>query len=478
MAIPTDRLIAIGDIIHRPLTVIEEPRIKPDVGILDAPLRCLVLNEEWFKHVGGAIEVLTEWRAWVDDYDERSDSVQEILKILSGEYCMFQLRQNPSNSCLMEQSLDNGATWTTAFDYSQCISPALASESLNDSIDALNQLIADYDTTVASIAPDMVYDSSATDDIRDLALCHALNEIVDLMCEAELEYRRQIALASTITAIMLALLAVVITVATAGTATPFYLALSASLAGGFGVLFGGLSEAILTDETAKDAVVCCMRDALAGSTLAKIDFEESLDACGFTGGTNEAQLAGAISELLTEDNMYTSFLDYMQRAYRLAEIGIADCPCPEDWEYTIDFTVEDGVADGWAIANWSDGWFNGLGYRSEHTGTQELIYLTLTLPQESDVTFVSFDFASTDQTRFDNLNNTFVTGSFVLNGTPTETLRVTSNNRLINITTTMYDGVEFPTDQVRTQNNPWFTGSGKWYVTQCTIRGTGVNPYA
>jgi len=328
VATPTDRLIAVGDIIHRPLVVIEEPRTKPSVGILDEPLRCFIVNAEWMKHIGGAIEVLTEWRAWVDDTDERSASVQEVLKILSEDNCMlFQLRQNPSDPCLMEQSLDGGATWITAFDNSLCVSPAIASQSLNDSIDLLNSLLTAYDGTVSSIAPDMVYDSTATDDIRDLALCHSLNEIVDLMRQSEIEYRNQIALASTVTSIMLAILAVVILVATAGTATPFYMAVSASLAGGFGLLFGALSNAILTDDTAKDAVVCCMRDALKGSTITQLTFEQSLDNCNFTAVTNEAQLSGAISQLLTQDNMYISFLDYMQRAYPRAELGILYCSC-------------------------------------------------------------------------------------------------------------------------------------------------------
>jgi len=372
MATPTDRLIGVGDIIHRPLTVIEEPRTKPTVGILDAPVRCYIVNEEWAKHIVGAIEVLTEWRAWVDDTDERSDSVQEVLKMLSEENCMlFQLRQNPNDACVMEQSFDNGVTWSTVFDYSLCVSPAIASQSLNDSTDALNSLNTAYDGTVVSVAPDMVYDSTATDDIRDKALCHALMQLVDFMCEAELEYRRQIALLSAITLIIMAIIGAIITVATLGTAIPIYLAISASLAGGFGVLFGGLSEAIITDDTAKDAVVCCMRDALFGATITQTTFENSLDNCGFTGGTNEAQLSSAIAQLLTQSDMYVSFLDYMQRAYKLAELGIASCICDETWTSVLDLTISDysfvyGVGQ---LGNPAGVWTNGVGIvGSEYQG--------------------------------------------------------------------------------------------------------------
>lgn len=36
----------------------------------------------------------------------------------------YRLRQNPTNACLLEQSLDEGGTWTTAFNYALCKQPA------------------------------------------------------------------------------------------------------------------------------------------------------------------------------------------------------------------------------------------------------------------------------------------------------------------------------------------------------------------
>jgi len=41
------------------------------------------------------------------------------LSVLGSEE-MFRLRQNEENNCLLEQSLDNGQTWLTAFDYGLC----------------------------------------------------------------------------------------------------------------------------------------------------------------------------------------------------------------------------------------------------------------------------------------------------------------------------------------------------------------------
>lgn len=316
--------------------------VVPSAGVFDSPYHCYMINAEWAKIVMGFVSWMSTVAVWDDATDDDHAGIQGILEFLSQDgICMglFQLRQSTTDNCILEQSVDGGYNWTTAFDYSLCFNAGLTSESLNSSIDLQDTLIADYDTTVVSIAPDMVYDATADDDIRDIALCHAINQLVDMMCDAELEYRRQIALASEITSIMLAILAVIVTIATAGTATPFYLAVSSALAGGFGLLFGGLSEAILNDTDARALVACCMLNDLKGATITETTFEASLDSCGFTGGSNEAQLAGAIVQLLTQDEMYISFVDYMQRAYRKAELGLLDCGCLEPWTSVLDLTV-------------------------------------------------------------------------------------------------------------------------------------------
>ncbi len=153
------------------------------------------------------------------------------------------------------------------------------------------------------------------------------------------------------------------------------------------------------------------------------------------------------------------------------------CQVCDGWEKTWDFTVDGGVADGWAVAGIGDGWFAGLGWRSEHLSNQELNYLTLTLPQESTVYYYEFTFASTAQTLFGSNTGGQIVGAYVINGNYNETFRVTSSNRVINATTVMYNGVDLQVDLIRTLNNPFFIGSGKWYITACTIKGTGVNPY-
>jgi len=313
--------------------------VPPEVGIFDEPSRCYKLNNEWARIIMGLVSWLAATPVWRDAENEGYFAIEQILKFMIGEDCMsFELRQNPDDTCLLEQSLDGGATWLTAFDYSLCSPATNPNQILEDGNALLQDLKLVYDGTVPSVAPNMVYDQTSEDDIRNLALCQALHELVDMMCEAELEYRQEVAAGATLAAIVLAVIAVVVLVATGGTTTPFYIALSAAFSGGFGVLFGGLSEAILNDHDARSLVACCMYSALKDATIDQTPFEQSLDDCSFAPLSNEEQLRGAIAQMLTQDDIYISFLDYLQREFGLADLGLAECPCDTTIQVCYDMT--------------------------------------------------------------------------------------------------------------------------------------------
>lgn len=361
------RLVDLDDKMRR-LDIWRMNLVPPDVGIFDEPKRCYELNNQWAKIVMGLVSWLADTPIWRDAEDEGYFAITEILEFMIGKPCMsFQLRQNPDNACLLEQSLDGGDTWTTAFDYSLCQIQSSSSDALNASIDALDALLEQYDGTVESVAPDMVYDATETDEIRDMALCHAVNELVNLLCEAELEHRANwefIAIGFGIAATVVGFL---VTIGTLGTGTPAYMALCLALTAGGTSILSEFSDELLQDTGSRDDVVCCMVTALKGETITKTNFENSLDACGFAGGSNASQLAGAISNWLTDDDVYETFLDAMQRSYRYAELGIADCPCDlsTDWTWDSDFPASQNI---WAVATSGFGnralWTGGSGYSS------------------------------------------------------------------------------------------------------------------
>lgn len=102
-------------------------RTPPEVGIFDSPTRCFIVNTEWWAHIAGMVHLLADVTAWQEAENEEYFAIREILKFMQGMECMdFQLRQNPTDDCLLEQTTDGGETWTTAFDFSLCLNPKIA----------------------------------------------------------------------------------------------------------------------------------------------------------------------------------------------------------------------------------------------------------------------------------------------------------------------------------------------------------------
>lgn len=143
---------------------------------------------------------------------------------------------------------------------------------------------------------------------------------------------------------------------------------SISLIGGViaGTILAGLSFITATalnamqDETALDNVVCCMFNALNGTVINQANFETSLDACGFTVGSNEAIIRDIIASDLTQFLNYLSFINALGDQFVLSQNGIYDCPCETQWTHTFDF-ITDNTPQGWtpyagrAVLN-VDGW--------------------------------------------------------------------------------------------------------------------------
>ncbi len=119
----------------------------------------------------------------------------------------------------------------------------------------------------------------------------------------------------------------------------------------------------MEDEQALDDIVCCMFNAMTGTVINQANFEASLDACGFTVGSNQAIARDIIASDLTVFDNYLSFLNALGDQYILAQAGVSDCPCDITWISTLDFklssygflfTPDDGL-------NPSGAWVNGVG---------------------------------------------------------------------------------------------------------------------
>lgn len=276
---------------------------------------------------------------------------------------MIRFRQNPSNSLQVQQSHDGGSTWTLAFTFSAV--PALSTGDtiyvtnvLNEQLTTITNTYNTAGDTVISIAPNFVYTGvEEEDDVRDILLCWACREVVKLSCEMVKEARARDAIGMQVSAFVLTVVGVVIaatgSVGTGGFGTPFFVGLGAAIAGLAGTLWTGISNEQLSNEDVREAVACCMYNALKGATPERSAFVNSLSGCDFEFGSVEAQMAGAIAASLDSDEMHASWLDYAQANYNAAQLGLLpDCPCedeepPDDtWCTLINFEESNGSAYG------------------------------------------------------------------------------------------------------------------------------------
>ncbi len=166
--------------------------------------------------------------------------------------------------------------------------------------------------------------SSAEVGKRRAVLCLATQRFVAAICRGELIRRQAGAVGAEA---LLAVIGVGLAFAAAPAAALAGLALAA-LGAGVGV-FDLLSEAVLEDTDAQEAVACCLYSAIQEQGVSENSLLYSLDRCCFTAGSAEAQIAGAIAPAIAYS--YSAFVDFVSEAYR--DALDYDCPCTDDIWY-------------------------------------------------------------------------------------------------------------------------------------------------
>jgi len=260
------------------------------------------------------------------------DIIFRLMTPVTGGDMSFQLRQSPADNCLLEQSLDGGQTWITAFDYTLCLD-----NSARDYADREAQRVANndrwdtlYDGTPQSIHQDCpsVYDQGTG---GDLALCAAVKAYVDAQVLDTLnKYRIAAGLAAAGTGL---LGSVSIIGLIPGGAVLFIIVLALADV-----------EAAAADRVALNNVICNLKDALEGQAVTPASFQTAIS--GLTGNNhNEDTIIYILQGNAATEINYLYFLDLLGEAQNPAEAGVLDCPCG-DWCYEFDFSTE-GV-QGWA----------------------------------------------------------------------------------------------------------------------------------
>lgn len=273
----------------------------------------------------------------------------------------LRFRQNPDNSCLLQYSINQGANWLTAFDYSQC-APAQLNEILSNQAEAerlLRQLLELYDGTPESIAPNALND----DAFRDAAMCYALRVLVDTTLDVLADEKENFRKKAIIFGNAIAALSIV-------AFWPGTLALI--FAGGItaGIQFITeanlipLTDTVLRDEDARKEIVCCAMNRLRGNTPTQVLFQSIFFMC--LGVSDNAQKQGAAMHDVTQNlDVYLAFLSAVEEGYNLAERGLIadDCNCFAPCPYFAGVWVNIGATPSeWRGERWN-------GYGGAYIGT-------------------------------------------------------------------------------------------------------------
>lgn len=351
------------------------PRDPPTVAIFDPPTRCYQVNEEWAKHIMGAVTGLQAWKAWTGEEDELNAAVQSIMEFMVGEVCsMFLLRQSPTKHCLLEQSIDGGVIWTPAFDFSLCMaggsdaSIAIYIDIAITNINTLNVLYVDAGFDITVMYPNVEYDSGPQDADRNTALCYSLEALTEgIYNAAEAVINQQISRNNFLSQIV------------------------SGLTGGFwasdGSLIAALSQSVvdaifgtdalqaasdaLANTNARRAVVCCLYDNLFDNTATFALWQLAGIGCDFTPASDEQLLLDVLAPILAGLDAYLSWVTLLSNGVDLAiaEIIGNDCLDCVEWRALIDFSVDDGGFVRWDGGSTYDAgvWVDGVGWIGSYT---------------------------------------------------------------------------------------------------------------
>jgi hypothetical protein len=321
-----------------------------------------------------------------------------------------------------------------------------------------NQYQYQYDGTIGSIninAPTDFFNGDGSAE-RDNALCMALKDYIVGYVRNAIEHDIVVGfLVGAVGATLLALLTGGI-----GLIAGFlFIGATGALSG----LVSGWDE--LQWSQYVDDLTCCMFDYLKGKVINQANFGLACTDC-IDPGSPQGQLAQEIAYGLSAN--YLSFLDALGNAYLLAQAGVNDCPCVDEWCFAYDFT--DAGQHDWENEQAYTGVpVFGFGWRSQQLPTNNRHWIIISLNEA---------FSNATEAKI------YYTAPYAL---LIETRDVATNtNQTANV------GAGAGTDQVATiplsgenWNNWMFYAwsptnqpvGNYWYIHKIEFRGTGVNPF-
>jgi hypothetical protein len=344
----------------------------PSVAYDAAPYHCLKISEAWVSIVIGALNTLAYECDYVTDEAGQifaaSEARKLILAVAHGniacvEDIMYLLRQRPGDPCVLEQSVDNGLSWTTAFDYRLCFAAqkTFTEPELQDIIVTANvdvqTLVSIYQDNPINIFTDGTFDQSPDDEFRNGAMCYALNLlIIDLSRMAAdrmdngtdwRDVARFVAVAvKTVGEIILAFGG-----STLLSAKPEWFFATAIAIGVADWAIGFIDAndrepdlAPLLSSDVQQALICCAMDVLQGNTPSIGLFSSIFTGCSVP--DMNADTLELLEYLTESEDVYLSFLQMCQTSFEALQDGQQfECGCGDEM-IAAEFTTESGNEPG------------------------------------------------------------------------------------------------------------------------------------
>ena len=267
---------------------------------------------------------------------------------------MLMLRQNPENSCEMQQSNDGGETWYLAFDYSLCV-PSTINDILQIVNDTRSTQIEDFSILEINInAPTLTWISSSMDDStgnneRATALCALAQWLSVGVTETIAQVQEDNITAGNVVAASLGIALGVISVLfppAALVGAVKYAAFGGVLAGGALAIFGELSggdPTILRDPDIREFVGCEIYKDLLSKPVTEDAIATFLsgDYSCFTADEQRAVSLVRQSFRSTPRRraLFNAMVDYLGDVTAAQKAGIlgASCVCATDtWSFDLD----------------------------------------------------------------------------------------------------------------------------------------------
>jgi len=337
----------------------------------------------------------------------------------TGVALSYKLRQNPENSCLLEQSLDGGTTWIPAFDYDACFGEMKDQiDHIEDLVETIHDLVEDieagqgdqntyiynstntqvsnyiqylnntYNDNVYNIYPQAEYDSSPDDVVRNDTLCVAIDVLgiwVKQMIAQAIENGdfdeggfnplKFISDAASVIATGAGLGAVYTWWTGAGLAIAAAVgAVAGAVNVGAGwldsvtdfVIGGGTSEDIENYDLSD--FICCLYDAMKDTTISQALFISSFETC--TADMVEESGAGevlgkALLGIGSSLNAFLTFLDILSNTFEGVNQGYlsADCNCDHCEEFLLNTNPDPAPTESTSFAT-----TEGVDYQVTITG--------------------------------------------------------------------------------------------------------------